>query len=279
MPVIPSCILQPLKVQFLALIPVPVDSHPLGCHRPRIDDGLIFEKLILKTVSGMGYERVADATVSASTLRNRRDEWIKLGLMEQLRLIALEAYDRMVGLELDVLPLDTCITKSPEGGQCAGPSPVDRAKDGIKRSVVHDGYGVPLGVVAAGANVPDHKLLDATLDTLEQVGPLPQDATLELDAGYDNQPSREIIEIHGLAAIISPKGEKTPIQHTGRWPAERTNSWGNNFGQIRRNTERRQDCVDFYLALVFAVITVRSLIVRAWDHYRWDTRPRTKRIR
>ncbi|SCF60178.1 hypothetical protein GA0115256_104710 [Streptomyces sp. DconLS] len=78
---------------------------------------------------------------------------------------------------------------------------------------------------------------------------------------------------------ISKRGTKTPIQTDGRWVVERTNSWMNNFGKLRRSTERRRACTEFFLALATAVITVRSLIRRAWYTHRWDTRPRSPRIR
>ncbi len=50
-------------------------------------------------MSGMGYERVADATCSPTTLRRRRDEWTAAGAGEvALHLAALSAYDPMIGL-------------------------------------------------------------------------------------------------------------------------------------------------------------------------------------
>ena len=64
-------------------------------------------------VFGCAYERIADASCSESTLRRRRDEWIGLGLMERLREICLEAYDRLIGLELSEVAVDCCITKAP----------------------------------------------------------------------------------------------------------------------------------------------------------------------
>lgn len=279
MPVVPSCILDPFREQFLALLPVREVYHPLGCHRPRIDDVVVFDKLIEVLVFGSGYERIADSTCSATTLRRRRDEWIDLGIMEQVRLIALAGYDQMLGLELADLPADGCITKAPEGGDCAGPSPVDRAKQGLKRSGIVDGYGIPLGNVPAGANRPDHKLLDETLGTLKLVGPLPDDARLHLDAGYDNQPTRDVIDEHALLATIARKGIPAPVQNGYRWVVERTNSWFNNFGKIRRCTEVKRACVDFYTAAACILITIRSLIRRAWKHYRWDNRPPSPRIR
>ncbi len=53
----------------------------------------------------------------------------------------------------------------------------------------------------------------------------------------------------------------------------------NNFGKLRRCTERRRASVAFFIALASTIITVRCLIRRAWTLYRWDTRPRSSHIR
>jgi len=45
-PALPSSILESLWVQVAALLPGRQDTHPLGCHRPRIPDRLVFDKLI-----------------------------------------------------------------------------------------------------------------------------------------------------------------------------------------------------------------------------------------
>jgi hypothetical protein len=62
--------------------------------------------------------------------------------MDKLRQIALEAYDRFIGLRLADVAVDCCITKTPCGGEMAGRSPVDRGKRGIKRSTAVDADGV-----------------------------------------------------------------------------------------------------------------------------------------
>lgn len=49
MPVVPPWLLEPLQEQFSALLaarPVYDPAHPLGCHRPRISDRIIFDKLV-----------------------------------------------------------------------------------------------------------------------------------------------------------------------------------------------------------------------------------------
>jgi hypothetical protein len=51
----------------------------------------------------------------------------------------------MHGLELEQLAVDGCTTKAPCGGQVAGPSPVDRRKQGLKRSVAVEAGHPPGG--------------------------------------------------------------------------------------------------------------------------------------
>jgi hypothetical protein len=53
-PALPSSILEPLWVQIAALLPTRPDTHPLGCHRPRIADRVVFDKLIQVLVFGCG---------------------------------------------------------------------------------------------------------------------------------------------------------------------------------------------------------------------------------
>ena len=49
MPVLPVCILRPLWDQFAALLPdhpVVAPTHPLGCHRARVPDRVVFEHVL-----------------------------------------------------------------------------------------------------------------------------------------------------------------------------------------------------------------------------------------
>jgi transposase len=275
-PVIPSWLLEPLWEQFSALLPVrPVydPGHPLGCHRPRVSDRIIFEKLIQILRFGCSYESIADCTCGATTIRQRRDEWIKAGIFARLKAIARDAYDRIVGLVLEDLAVDGCITKAPGGGQCAGPSPVDRRKLGMKRSVLADGAGIPLGRVLAPANRHDSPLLAPTLDKLDDIGPLPEEVTVHLDAGYDSGKTRDELESRSMKGEIAHKGDKAPVQAGQRWHVERTNAWHNSFNRLQRCYERNEIVIDAFFDLADTIITLRRLIREAWTLYRWDTRP------
>ena len=273
MPALPPYIIEPIWEQFCALLPEREVDHPLGCHRPRICDRVIFEKLVQILVFGCAYWRIADESCSATTLRRRRDEWIASGVMDELREMALDAYDKFIGLRLADVAVDCCITKAPCGGDKAGRSPVDRGKRGIKRSVAVDADGIPLGTITAPANRHDSPLLDETLDTLEVLGPLPKQMSVHLDRGYDSETTRQKLKIRGLASMISEKGKPATLQATKRWVVERTNSWHNAHKKLLWCTERRRPVIDFWIAFSEVVIIVCRLIRRSWTHYRWETRP------
>ncbi|MFD5491786.1 IS5 family transposase [Streptomyces sp. GDS52] len=276
MPALPSWLTEPLWDQFAALLPArPAyhPDHPLGCHRRRISDRIVFDKLLQLLRFGCPYEAIADTTCSATTIRSRRDEWIRLGVFARLQQIALDSYDRIVGLVLDQIAVDGSITKAPGGGEVAGRSPVDRGKQGLKRSGMTDGYGIPLGRVLAGANRHDSPLLAPTLDRLDDLGPLPDDVAVHLDAGYDSDTTRTLLGERGLRGRIAHKGEKAPIQASRRWHVERTHAWQNAFHRLARCYERRATVVEAFFDLADSIITVRSPIRRAWTTHRWDDRP------
>ena len=76
MPALPTYLIEPIWDQFTALLPLRAIDHPLGCHRHRVPDRVVFEKLVQVLVFGCAYRRIADDSCSATTLRRRRDEWI-----------------------------------------------------------------------------------------------------------------------------------------------------------------------------------------------------------
>ncbi len=82
-------------------------------------------------------------------------------------------------------------------------------------------------------NVPDFKLLEATLDAIVVERPSPTDEApqhLCLDIGYDNEPSRDVLLERGYIAQIRSIGEEKDEAGKRRYPArrwvmERTLGW------------------------------------------------------
>ncbi|BDM70117.1 hypothetical protein HEK616_36040 [Streptomyces nigrescens] len=69
---------------------------------------------------------------------------------------------------------------------------------------------------SAGANRHDSPLLAPTLDLLDDLGPLPHDITVHLDAGYDSDKTRTELTVRKVHGRIAHKGEKAPIQASQR---------------------------------------------------------------
>jgi hypothetical protein len=123
----------------------------------------VFDHVIAALVHGSGYERLASPGCSDRTIRRRLAQWAEAGIAQGLLRSVLDAFGRMIGLDLEDLAVGGAITKSPGGGEVSGRSPVDRGKQGTKRSVACDGEGIGLHLVAARAKDHDSPLLEPTL--------------------------------------------------------------------------------------------------------------------
>ena len=124
-----------------------------------------------------------------------------------------------------------------------------------------------MGLVVAGANRPDMKLVGATLASLPVKRPRvtkkhPQH--LCLDAGYDYPEVHELVAAWGFTAHIRPRRadetapQRIPGYRARRWVVERTHSWMNRFRRLLIRWEKK---VENYVALLHfacAWITFRA---------------------
>lgn len=253
-----------------SLVPARDRSHPLGCHRPRVPDQLCFRGILIRLVTGASWvdiEAILDHRVSDTTLRARRDEWIDAGVFESLKAEALAAFDRIVGLDLDDVALDGSLHKAPYGGEGTGPNPTDRGKLGWKWSVASERHGIPIGWTIDGANRSDVRMLEPTLDAVSASGLLGDIGTLHLDRGYDSGAVRGWLRDCGITEFEIPRRgtnvpgvKKQPLRLGLRWIVEATNTWWSNYGQLRRNTDRRARHRHAALCLATTILIVGRLI-------------------
>ena len=266
------------------LLPVPPRTHPLGCHRRRAPDRICFQAMLIRLVTGCSWvdaERLVGGAVSDTTLRSRRDEWERAGVFSVLAEEALDAYDKIIGLDLTEVAVDGSQHKAPRGGEGTGPSPVDRGKCGWKWSLLTDRSGIPFGWTVDAANRNDVVLFAPTLEDGAARGLVHDIETLHLDRGYDSAGVRTICAAHGLDDLVANRQRRTrrerrarpgkqPVPLGMRWPVERTNAWLANFGQLRRNTDRRIAHRQAQLALAIVVLITAKLI--DWRN-RWSPVP------
>jgi len=207
---------------FAAYLPKRAETaHPLGCHRPRIPDRDCFEAILFRLVTGCSWDVAGRLGKGGeTTLRRRRDEWVAAGAFQHLVEEAINAFDKVVGLDLSEVSVDGSLHKAPMGGEGTGPNPTDRGKTGWKWSVATDANGVPIGWVTEGANRNDSILLAPTLDDVKQRGLLSDVETLWLDRGYDSELTRTRLAERGITdAMIAKKrtGVRPPAPSANPW--------------------------------------------------------------
>ena len=127
-----------------------------------------------------------------------------------------------------------CWARPALGGKKTGKNPTDRGKKGTKKSLVTDGDGGPLGVVIAGANVLERRLLAATIESIVVERPEPtkdEPQHLSLDKAYDNPTGEGAATAAGYTAHIRRIGEekkgcdRSQGHKPRRWVVERTFAW------------------------------------------------------
>jgi hypothetical protein len=152
------------------------------------------------------------------------------------------------------------------GGK-TGANPTDRGKTGVKRSVLTEGHGVPLGLVVAGATRPDMKLLASTLYSIVVERPEPSAAQpqgLCLDKGDDYEEVRATLAVFGFTAHLHGRGEEAQVlkRQAGfrarRWVVERTHSWMNRFRRILIRWDKKADNYLAFLHFACALIAFRA---------------------
>ena len=263
------------------LIPLVADNHPLGCHRPRVPDRDCFQVILVRLATGCSWEdaeRLCANKVSDTTVRARRDDWIAAGVFDAIADEAIAAYDRVIGLDLSDVAVDGSLHKSPGGGEGTGKNPTDRAKLGWKWSILTDKAGIPIGWTVAGANRNDSILLAPTLDDAAGRGLLAEIDTLWLDRGYDSDATRTRLDERQITDAVIARKRRRGTTTTAtkklpmglRWPVERTNSWLSNYGQLRRNTDRKTIHRLAQLALAITFLLTAKLI--DWRN-RWSPTP------
>ena len=103
------------------------------------------------------------------------------------------------------------MTKAPLGGEKCGPNPTDRAKNGVKRSLLTEANGVPIGLAVDGANRNDFKMMKTTLESIPLKRPKPTRKNpqgLCLDKGYDYDEARDLAREFWHTAHIRTRGEE-----------------------------------------------------------------------
>ena len=149
------------------LLPVPLNTHRFGGGRPRVPDRRCADAIFYVFRTGCQWQALDQTELCAhSTAHDRFQEWVQAGVFLKLWQAGLEQFEETCGIDWQWLSMDGAMTKAPLGGEKTGPNPTDRGKSGVKRSLLTEGHGVPIGLTIEGANRHDMKLLRPTIESI-----------------------------------------------------------------------------------------------------------------
>jgi putative transposase len=152
--------------------------------------------------------------------------------------------------------------------ECVGKNPTDRAKAGVKKSLLVERDGGPLAVCIAGANIHDVTLLAATLDAVVVERPKPSEEApqhLCLDKAYDNTTGYTAVEEAGYTPHIRRIGEEKFDQNqqknypARRWVVERTLAWLSRCRGILIRWDKKAECYLAHIKLACALLWFRRM--------------------
>jgi transposase len=107
----------------------PRKPHPLGCHRPRVDDRRAMEAIFFVLRTGCLWNALHDTGLCSSSAAHRRfQEWTEADVFLSLWGQGLLAYEALKGIDWEWLAMDGAMTKAPLGGEKSGQEP-DRSRE------------------------------------------------------------------------------------------------------------------------------------------------------
>jgi transposase len=241
----------------------------LGGGRKPLPPRRVFSEIVYVLRTGCQWKALPKEYGSASAVHQHFQQWHRAGFFVALWRSGLAEYDEIEGIAWDWQSVDGALVKAPLAVECVGANPMDRREERRKRSLLVDGLGVALSIVASGANVHDVKLLAATLDRMVRPRPAPRAKApqhLGADAGYKGAPARQAVEKRHYRPHIKQRREeadakrKRPGYKARRWVVERTHSWLNRFRKLLVSFEKTEAGYVALLALAAAMICWRQTI-------------------
>lgn len=232
--------------QIQPLLPPPKTKKKPG--RPKMDDKKAMNAIFFLFKTGCQWKALPRSLGKSSTVHDRFQEWTEAGVFTKLWQSGVLYYNQKKGILWQWQAMDGAQNQAPLGGEAVGRSYKHRGKTGTNRSILVDGYGVPLSAIAERANRNDFKLTQPTLSSTVVERPTPtkeKPQHLCLDRGYDYPEVDEIVAAFGYTAHIARKGddptkrEHPPVYRARRWVVERTHSWLNNFRRLLIRWEKK----------------------------------------
>lgn len=188
------------------------------------------------TKGGIPWRMLPRRYGAASTVHGLFIKWSKAKIFDEIHKILVAEY--LAKHNPTYLAIDAALQRMRHGGSGGGKNPCDRAKNGVKRTVVSDDRGAPLICHTSPANQHDIIPARAVLCQIKALSNLTEITVLAADSGYDSTDFKDALMQANITPLITPNKrrgkEKASQEATSkkRWIIESVHSQMNNFRSL-----------------------------------------------
>jgi len=176
--------------------------------RPPSDNRKAFDGIFFILKTGCQWEMLPEKYGNYKTVHGKYMKWVRAGVFEKMMVKAREYYRRKNKKNI-WYAFDTVIKKAPFA-EFGGKNPTDRAKNGIKNSIIVDRKGAPLFVGIAPANKGDAKLYKPLVGKMRKSKKV---RIMAGDSAFDVAELRSYSKEKNIALITSPNRRRGKDKH------------------------------------------------------------------
>jgi putative transposase len=197
---------------------IPTKESAVG--RPQNDPRIVLSGIFYIMATGAQWRNLPDYYGRPSSVHGRFMVWAKSGIFEKILEKSIEIAIAKLGLP-EAFQADTTLSKAPFATY-GGKNPTDRAKNGVKKSVVIDWKRIILSILVDAANVSDSKLLLPHVPSLRRF--LEKPKVMATDAAWDIKKLYHLLAQENIALFASTNvrrnKHKRKQRPRGRWRIE-----------------------------------------------------------
>jgi transposase len=198
-----------------------IPKKQMSIGRPEFDNRRTFEGIVLVLKTGVQWHYLPKEYGCPTTVHGKYMKWARAGVFGKMIIKAREYYRRR-NSKNNWYAFDTISKKAPYA-QFGGNNPTDRAKKGIKHSILVDRKGAPIYVNIAPANTHDSLLLDSIVNNMRRSK---QIRIIAADSAFDVKRLRSLCKEKNIALVASPNARRKKDVHKFnvpyRWVVEQT---------------------------------------------------------
>jgi len=224
--------------------------------RPEWDNRKTLEGIFFIIKTGIQWKFLPREFGKVSTVHGKFRKWINAGVFKGIMDKAKVVYALSLSEPITWFALDASHSKAPLAHNWSGKNPTDRGKRGVKRSLIVDIKGAPLGICTGPSNRHDITFFEKTFYDLN-FGKTEKARVMEADSAYDCKNAKEICRQDNFVLLTATnirRDKNKKIRKTYfRWLVERTFGWQSWFRGIKVCWTKTKESYLAFLQLVSAV--------------------------